>query len=155
MSIEIVLHQPLIPQNTGSIARLTAANKLKLVLIEPLGFELSDKYLKRAGLDYWKYVNLEIYPSFDEYIKNNKIEKSRISILTTKTNRSLYDKNFTSNDILVFGNESSGLPEMFHTEYSEQAYRIPMIEEGVRSLNLANSVGIATFEALRQISYFR
>lgn len=153
MNFEIVLFQPLIPQNTGSIARLTASNHIKLNLIEPLGFELSDRYMKRAGLDYWKYVDLHVYPSFDSYLSVNNISSDRISIYTSKTDRNLYSKKFCENDVLVFGNESHGLPEEFHSRYSEQSYRIPMEEEGVRSLNLANAVGIVAFEAIRQLRY--
>ena len=153
MNLEIVLYQPLIPQNTGSIARLTASNRIKLNLIEPLGFELSDRYMKRAGLDYWRFVNLDVYSSFNEYLDKNKITTDRISIYTSKTSRNLYQKKFSENDVLVFGNESHGLPEEIRLEYSNEAYRIPMIEEGVRSLNLANAVGIVAFEAIRQLSY--
>jgi len=153
MTVEIVLFQPLIPQNTGSIARLTASNQLKLNLIEPLGFELSDKYLKRAGLDYWKFVNLEVFPDWKSFLTKSNKTPDQISIFTTKAHKNIYQKKFSTGDVLVFGSESHGLPEEFREQYGNSSYRIPMIEEGVRSLNLANSVGIVTFEALRQLRY--
>lgn len=151
--LNIVLHTPKIPQNTGSLARLTAGNKLMLHLIEPLGFELTDKYLKRAGLDYWPYVNLRIHKSWDDFLVREKIDLDRLFILSTKGERSLYEISFQVNDYLLFGDEESGLPEKFHTDYPEKRFKIPMSQPAVRSLNLANSVAISTYEALRQIEY--
>jgi tRNA (cytidine/uridine-2'-O-)-methyltransferase len=153
MSIQIVLYCPLIPQNTGSIARLTAANNLKLHLIEPLGFELSDKYLKRAGLDYWKYVDFEIHNSWETFITKKEVKKENISLLSTKATNTIFQAKFNQDSILVFGNESHGLPENIHEMYLENRFKIPMPQPGVRSLNLATSVGIVTYEALRQTIY--
>lgn len=151
--LNIVLHTPKIPQNTGSLARLTAGNKLMLHLIEPLGFELSDKYLKRAGLDYWPYVNLKIHKSWEDFLSTEKLDPDRLFILSTKGEKSLYEIKFQVDDYLLFGDEESGLPESFHLSYPEKRFRIPMSQPAVRSLNLANSVAISTYEALRQIEY--
>ena len=153
MAIEIVLYNPLIPQNTGSIARLTAANKLKLNLIEPLGFELSDKYLKRAGLDYWQYVNYEVFPSWENFSKIKLTEDSSVCLFSKKAERNIFEAKYTANDYLVFGSETSGLPNELHQRFSNKCYRIPMEESNVRSLNLATSVGIVTYEALRQLKF--
>ena len=153
MPIQIVLYSPLIPQNSGSIARLTAANKLKLHFIEPLGFELTDRYLKRAGLDYWKFVDFEIHKSWEDYILTHNVNEKDVCLLSTKATKSIFQSNFTNDSILVFGSESHGLPPEIHERYKENRFKIPMPESGVRSLNLATSVGIVAYEALRQTVY--
>jgi len=152
MSLKIVLYEPLIPQNTGNIGRLTAANYLELHLIEPLGFEISDKNLKRAGLDYWKEVNLTIHSSWKKFLESGLVNEGELKFLTTKAVKSIYETPFKKNDILVFGNESHGLPDKIHQEYPNQRIKIPMANPNIRSLNLANAVSIVSFEALRQIN---
>lgn len=158
MSIHIVLFEPLIPQNTGNIARLTAANFLQLHLIEPLGFDLSDRYMKRAGLDYWDEVKLTVHPNWDSFLSSEKISEApdsrkKIRLLTTKGSTSIYESKFNEGDYLIFGSESKGFPDYMQERYQEQRIKIPMKNENIRSLNLSNSVSICCFEALRQIEH--
>jgi len=143
----IVLFEPEIPQNTGNIARTCAATGAKLHLIKPLGFSIDDKYLKRAGLDYWHLVEVLVYENWADFLEKNK--DGRFFYLTTKGSIR-YDKvEYKEGDYLIFGPETRGLPEdLLHDNYG-QAIRIPMIEEA-RSLNLSNSVAIAIYEAIRQ-----
>jgi tRNA (cytidine/uridine-2'-O-)-methyltransferase len=153
MSIHIVLFEPLIPQNTGNIARLTAANNLCLHLIEPLGFDLSDRYMKRAGLDYWQEVTLKVHENWEQFILAANVSEKQIHMITTKGTKSLYSTSFSAGEYLVFGNESKGFPDFMHERYADRRVRIPMKNENIRSLNLSNSVSICCFEALRQIDH--
>lgn len=148
--MHIVLDRPEIPQNTGNIARTCAATGAKLHLIEPLGFELSDKYLKRAGLDYWKLMTLEIHPNWEDF--REKYPEARLHFATTKAPRDYCDVQYADEDFLVFGRETKGLDEELLSVNYEKCIRIPMIEEA-RSLNLSNSVAIVLYEALRQQSF--
>ena len=142
----VVLYEPEIPQNTGNIARLCACTGANLYLVGKLGFSLSDKYTKRAGLDYWNSVNITKVNSLDELKKEGR----RFFYLTTKVSKTIYDAKFTENDFLVLGPETRGLPEdLLHNDF---ALTIPMIE-GQRSLNLSNSVSIVLYEAIRQTSF--
>lgn len=143
----IVLVEPEIPQNTGNIARTCAATGCRLHLVRPLGFEVSDRYLKRAGLDYWKDVEIAYYDSFAEL--RAKFGKNRFFYFTTKGLNKYCDVEFREGDFLVFGKETKGLPEELLKENRENCLRIPMIGE-TRSLNLSNSVAIAVYEGLRQ-----
>ena len=143
--LNIVLYEPEIPQNTGNIARLCACTGASLYLVGKLGFSLSDKYTKRAGLDYWDSVDLHKVESMDELYK--LLPKSTFYYLTTKTDRLYTDIQFKDNDVLVFGPETRGLPEMYVKQ--DTAITIPM-KEGQRSLNLSNSVAIVAYEAVRQ-----
>ena len=143
----IVLVEPEIPQNTGNIVRTCHATGCKLHLVRPLGFEISDRYLKRAGLDYWDEVEISYYDSFEELKK--KFPASRFWYFTTKGLFRHSDAKFESGDFLVFGKETKGLPEELLKENRESCLRIPMIGE-TRSLNLSNSVAIAVYEGLRQ-----
>jgi len=151
-NLQIVLYQPEIPFNTGNIGRLCVSNDLSLHLIKPLGFSLDDKYLKRAGLDYWQYLDLKIHESFEElqeYLGKNR----NYWYLTTKTQKAYWDIQFTSNDVLVFGQETRGLPSELLAENQTNCLRIPMYsEKNSRSLNLSTSVGIVLYEALRQLN---
>ncbi len=143
----IALFEPEIPQNTGNIARLCACTGADLYLIGKLGFSLADKYLKRAGLDYWENVNIKQYNSLDEL--KNDFPSSKFYYLTTKS-KNLYTKqNFKENDFFVFGPETRGIPESILNANKEDSITIPMIE-GQRSLNLSNSVAIVLYEAIRQ-----
>ncbi len=146
----IVLVEPEIPQNAGNIARTCAATGTHLHMIRPLGFEVSDKYLKRAGLDYWNLVEISYYDSFDEL--KAKYPESRFFYFTTKARRRHSDVCFQDGDFLVFGKETKGLPEELLLENEETCLRIPMFSQA-RSLNLSNSVAIALYEALRQTDY--
>lgn len=147
----IVLVHPVIPQNTGSIARLTAAAGVELHLIEPLGFELSDRYLKRAGLDYWPYTSVHTHASWESFLLLENCSKEQLWFFSTKADLSSFAVQYSLNDYLVFGSETVGLPPSFHEQYAERRVCIPMENENIRSLNLANAAGIALFEAKRQL----
>lgn len=145
--MNIVLHEPEIPQNTGNIARTCACTGSVLHLIEPLGFSLEEKYLKRAGLDYWDALDLRIYKNFDEFLEKNP--GARIYMATTKAPHKYTDVEFASDDYIMFGKETAGIPEEILKEHPDTCIRIPMNPE-FRSLNLSNSVAIILYEALRQ-----
>ena len=146
----IVLVEPEIPQNAGNIARTCAATGTHLHMIRPLGFEVSDKYLKRAGLDYWHLVDISYYDSFEEL--QAKYPENRFFFFTTKGRHRHSDVQFQDGDFLVFGKETKGLPEELLMKNKDTCARIPMYEKA-RSLNLSNSVAIALYEALRQLDY--
>ena len=146
----IVLVEPEIPQNAGNIARTCAATGTHLHMIRPLGFEVTDKYLKRAGLDYWHLVEISYYDSFDEL--QEKYPDSRFFYFTTKGRRRHSDVAFRDGDFLVFGKETKGLPEELLLQNEATCLRIPMYSQA-RSLNLGNSAAIALYEALRQTDY--
>ena len=143
----IVLVEPEIPQNTGNIVRTCHATGCRLHLVRPLGFEISDRYLKRAGLDYWDEVEIFYYDSFEEL--KNKFPSSRFWYFTTKGLFRHSEVKFNEGDFLVFGKETKGLPEELLIKNRKSCLRIPMIGE-TRSLNLSNSVAIAVYEGLRQ-----
>lgn len=143
----IVLFEPEIPQNTGNVARLCACTGANLYLIGKLGFSLSDKYTKRAGLDYWDSVNVKKVDSLEQLQQEHK--NATFYYLTTKSTKSFYDVEFKEGDFLVFGPETRGLPEQILKENPETSITIPMLE-GQRSLNLSNSVSIVLYEAIRQ-----
>lgn len=145
--IDIILVEPEIPSNTGNISRTCAVTGARLHLIEPLGFDISDKALKRAGLDYWQFLDVRVYKNLDEYFEKNGDDN--IWLATTKAPMS-YDKVDFSGDVkLVFGKETAGLPEELRERYRDRCIRIPM-KDCTRSLNLSNSVAIICYEALRQ-----
>ena len=151
MAPSIVLVEPLIPQNTGSTARLTAATNTVLHLIEPLGFEISDRYLKRAGLDYWPFVTLHVHKNWSAFLEFTNCKREQLWFFTTKAQRSYTAVDLGDEPYLVFGNESAGLSSYFHEEYSDRRILIPMENPGVRSLNVSNAASIALYEARRQI----
>ena len=146
----IVLVEPEIPQNAGNIARTCAATGTHLHMIRPLGFEVTDKYLKRAGLDYWPHLDVKLHDSWEDYLETEK--PKRLFFLSTHGKASLYDCHFEDGDALVFGNESSGLPKDFYTRYEKSLFKIPMPGEHARSINLANAVSISAYECYRQLS---
>lgn len=150
----IVLFEPEIPQNTGNIARLCACTGASLYLVGKLGFSLSDKYTKRAGMDYWESVDLHKFATLEElqnHQENVNLQGAKFYYLTTKSKKSFFDVEFKEGDFLVFGPESRGIPENILAENSQTAITIPMLE-GQRSLNLSNSVSIVLYEAIRQNS---
>lgn len=151
MAINIVLHEPEIPHNTGAIAITCVLTNSRLHLIKPFGFDLSDKYLKRAGLDYWKYLDLTIYENLDDFFEKNK--DANFYLATTKTKNIYSDVKFKDGDYIFFGKETAGLPEDLINKYSDRAIRIPMIKDLKRSLNLANSCTVILYEALRQLDF--
>lgn len=148
--MNIVLHEPEIPQNTGNIARTCAATGAKLHLIEPLGFSLDEKSLKRAGLDYWNLLDVTVYKNFEEFIEKNNNPK--IFMATTKSKQTYADVTYDEDAYIMFGKESAGIPEEILLNYKETSVRIPMRSEA-RSLNLSNSVSIILYEALRQTAF--
>lgn len=145
--VNIVLVEPEIPHNTGAIARTCAATGARLHLIKPLGFDISDKAVKRCGLDYWYLVDISVYENIDEYFAKNG--DSRLYLATTKAPRAYSEADLSGDVTLMFGKETAGLPEWLREKYLDSCIRIPMISEA-RSLNLSNSVAILTYEALRQ-----
>lgn len=145
--MHIVLFEPEIPQNTGNIVRTCAITGSVLHLVKPLGFSIEDKYLKRAGLDYWQYLDIHVHESFQEI--QEKHPNNRYFYVTTRGNKLYTEINYSREDFLVFGKETAGLPEAIIGENMDRCLRIPMIEEA-RSINLSNSVAIVLFEALRQ-----
>lgn len=147
--IHIVLYQPEIPPNTGTIARTCAITGMKLHLIKPLGFDIDAKAVKRAGLDYWHLLELEVHESLDEFLE--KYGHENIYLATTKASKYYVDFQYPENTFLVFGKETAGLPAYLHDLYSDTQIKIPMKSHpDVRSLNLSNSVNIIAFEVLRQ-----
>lgn len=148
VNFNITLFQPEIPQNTGSIGRLCVSTGCKLHLIEPLGFSLEDKYLKRAGMDYWNKLDYTVYPEWERFLEANP--NAVLHFFSTHGTTSFYDAEYSIGDYLVFGRESAGLPEEFYEKYSDRMRIIPMPGEFFRSINLANSVSIALYEAMRQ-----
>ncbi len=152
MAIHIVLVEPEIPPNTGNIARSCAATGAALHLVKPLGFSIDDKSLKRAGLDYWPYVDVRVHESLDEFMKEH--DGSRMFLATTKGGSIYTDIEFRDGDMILFGKETAGLPRDFIEEHKENAIRIPMSKDTrLRSLNLSNSANIILFEALRQLGF--
>lgn len=147
MGINIVLVEPEIPQNTGNIARTCAATGAALHLVGPLGFSIEDRYLKRAGLDYWNLVRLYYYDSIEEFFRAN--EGADFLYCTTKAVKSYHEISYPENCFILFGKETKGLPESLLSANYEKCIRIPMLDQ-IRSLNLSNSVAIVLYEALRQ-----
>lgn len=152
MSINIVLVEPEIPQNTGNIARTCAAIGANLHLIKPLGFDISEKAVKRAGLDYWDKVKVIEYENMKDFMDKNKDAKDNMFLLTTKAQKVYSEANYKENCYLLFGKETKGLPEDFILENFDKAVRIPM-GYNIRSLNLSNSVAIVAYEAEKQLNF--
>ena len=154
MNLNIVLVEPEIPQNTGNIARTCAAIGAKLHLVKPLGFEISDKYLKRAGLDYWDKLEIEEHNNLHSFLEKYKPEENNMFFVTTKGKHCYSDVDYSKLDniFLLFGKETKGLPESLLTKYIDNAIRIPM-RKSLRSLNLSNSVAIVAYEVFRQVGF--
>ncbi len=150
MDINIVLVEPEIPQNTGNIARTCAATGAALHLVKPLGFAIDSAKLKRAGLDYWDKLNITYYDSLADFIAKNGSES--MYFFTTKAKHSYTDVTYPERVFLVFGKETRGLPEELLAQHPEECVRLPM-RDGLRSLNLSNTVAVAVYEALRQHSF--
>lgn len=145
--MNIVLHQPEIPANTGNIGRTCVATGTTLHLIEPLGFSLSEKNLKRAGMDYWDKLDVRRYVNFEEFLEKNP--NAKIWMATTKAKHVYTEVEYGPDDYIMFGKESAGIPEEILVDHEDTCVRIPMLNE-IRSLNLSNSVSIVLYEALRQ-----
>ena len=150
--IHIVLFQPEIPQNTGNIGRLCAITGARLHLIHPLGFKITDRQLKRSGMDYWNELDIIHHDDWEAFEQSSEGPK-RLWMFTTKAKQSFWDVEYADGDGLLFGNEGKGCPQWLHERVGEsQRVTIPHFAEGMRSINLSTSAGIATYEALRQIN---
>ena len=150
--INIVLHEPEMPANTGNIGRTCVALGARLHLIEPLGFRLDEKSLKRAGLDYWEKLDVTTYINFEDFLEKNP--GAKIYMATTKSKQTYIDVTYEKDCYIMFGKESAGIPEEILLDYKKTAIRIPMYPE-IRSLNLSNSVAIVAYEAMRQNGFFQ
>lgn len=152
--MNIVLYQPEIPANTGNIGRTCVATGSVLHLIEPLGFRLTGKELRRAGMDYWEHLDVRRYINFDEFLEKNFSGNTgaKIWMATTKAKRVYTEAAFGADDFIMFGKESAGIPEKILVGHEETCIRIPMLDK-IRSLNLSNSVSIVLYEALRQLDF--
>ena len=149
MGYNIVLMEPEIPMNTGNIGRLSLASGATLHLVKPFGFELSDKRVKRAGLDYWKHISLKIYESEEEFFMLNKDKK--MAFFSSHGEKEFWDIEFTDELFLVFGKESVGLSSEIIEKNIENVYKIPIYSEHIRSLNLANAVSVVVYEGIRNL----
>lgn len=149
LNFNIVLYQPEIPQNTGNIARTCVLTDSKLHLIKPLGFQLDEKHLRRAGLDYWKYLDLEVHESYEDFL--NKYGENKIYLASTHGNDFYDEVEFKQGDFIMFGRESSGVPQDVHDKSAD--IRVPIIKSSTRSLNLSNTVAIIVYEGLKQIGF--
>lgn len=148
--LNIVLHEPEIPQNCGNIARTCAATGSRLHLIKPLGFDISEKAVRRAGLDYWHMVDVQVYENLEDFFARNQVNE--LWCLSTKAPRGYTQARFSDGCYLLFGKETKGLPEDFLEQHHDQTVRIPMVSDA-RSLNLSNAVAITVYEALRQLDF--
>lgn len=154
MKINVVLVEPEIPQNTGNIVRTCAATGAKLHLVRPFGFQINDRYLKRAGLDYWDKMDIEEHISFREFLNKYNPTENNMFFVTSKGTHKYTDVDYNKMEevFILFGKETKGLPEDIMKQYLDQTIRIPMID-GIRCLNLSNSVSIVTYEILRQTGF--
>ncbi len=150
MPLNIVLIEPEIPNNTGNIGRLALASGSHLHLVKPLGFEISDTRLKRAGLDYWKHLQITYYENTEDFFLKNK--NANMAFLSSHGTKNHWDIPFENNMFLIFGKESVGLPKPIIETHKNHLYKIPLYSKHVRSLNLANAVGIVVYEGLKQLS---
>ncbi|MAV70707.1 MAG: tRNA (uridine(34)/cytosine(34)/5-carboxymethylaminomethyluridine(34)-2'-O)-methyltransferase TrmL [Candidatus Marinimicrobia bacterium] len=149
--ITVVLYEPQIPPNTGNIGRLCAATKARLHIVGKIGFDFEDKKLKRAGLDYWPFLNYKYFEDLKEYHRN-LVKSHKFHLLTTKSPHVYTKRKFSDQDFLVFGSETKGIDDSILNDHWEQTCTIPIKNKKIRSFNLANSVSIVLFEALRQIN---
>ncbi len=152
--LNIVLLEPEMPANTGNIGRTCCATGTRLHLIEPMGFRINDKMLKRAGLDYWKNLDVTVYDCYEDFLEQNPDARQCLYMATTKARQSYAQVQYPENAYIMFGKESAGIPEEILIEHEKTAIRIPM-NEHIRSLNLSNSVAIVLYEALRQHDFMQ
>ena len=150
MPLNIVLIEPEIPMNTGNIGRLSLASGSNLHLVKPFGFELNDKRVKRAGLDYWQHISLHIYESAEEFFEKNKDQP--MAFYSSHATKDFWSLDYQDNMFLIFGKESVGLSPEITNAHPDQLYKIPIHSEHVRSLNLANAVSVVVYEGLRKMS---
>jgi tRNA (cytidine/uridine-2'-O-)-methyltransferase len=148
--LHVVLVEPEIPQNTGTIGRLCLATRSKLHLVKPLGFEITASRLKRAGLDYWEHLNVQVHENIDEFLESMPPEAPRVFV-ETRASKTIYEHRFEPGTYIILGRETSGLPDWLLSKYTTDVCRLPMWDARVRSLNLSNCASIVVYEALRQI----
>jgi len=151
MGYNIVLIEPEIPMNTGNIGRLSLASGSTLHLVKPFGFELDDKRVKRAGLDYWKHISLKIYENVEEFFELNKDKK--MVFFSSHGEKEYYEIEYTDEMFLIFGKESVGLSSEIIEDHKESLYKIPIFSEHIRSLNLANAVSVVVYEGIRNLKF--
>ena len=151
MALNIVLFEPEIPNNTGNIGRLSLASGCNLHLVKPFGFELNDTRLKRAGLDYWKHISLKVYDNIYEFYRLNPGKK--MVYFSAKGKKSFWSIDFEDDLFLIFGRESSGLPESIIDKQIHNLYKIPLFSKQIRSINLANAVSVVVYEGIRNLGY--
>ena len=152
-SFNIVLFAPEIPGNTGSIGRTCVALDLNLILIKPYGFDLSEKAVRRAGLDYRKHVSIKEYESFNDFLKGEKPERDKLLFFENNGQQSYFDANYTDDCYLIFGAETKGLPQEIYDDYHDRMFFLPMRSEHIRSLNLSNTATAAAYECFRQLKF--
>ncbi|WP_452596941.1 tRNA (cytidine(34)-2'-O)-methyltransferase [Pontimicrobium sp. MEBiC01747] len=152
MPLNIVLIEPEIPNNTGNIGRLTLASGSILHLVKPFGFEITDARLKRAGLDYWKHLDIRYYDNTEAFFNKNK--NADMAFLSSHGTKKHWDIPFKDNIFLIFGKESVGLPKSITEQNTDKLYKIPLYSEHIRSLNIANAVSIVVYEGLKQMQHF-
>jgi len=151
--LNIVLHRPDIPGNTGSIGRTCVALGARLILIKPYGFEITEKALRRAGLDYWKHIDLVEYDSFEDFYENEKPANESMHFFSRFSKKPYYENTYNRECYLIFGSETKGLPEELFKRFPQSFVTLPMYSEHIRSLNLSNTACAAAYEALRQIKF--
>lgn len=149
----IVLYQPDIPGNTGAIGRTCVALGLRLILIKPYGFDIDQKTVRRAGLDYWKHIDLTEYDTWEDFLAGESPNREQMFLFSTKTDKLYYDQDYKENCYLIFGKETKGLPESIHNDFGDRMRKMPMFSNKIRSLNLANTATAVAYEALRVIDY--
>lgn len=147
----IVLYSPEIPGNTGTIGRTALALNANLILIKPYGFQLNEKSVRRAGLDYWKYVSLKEYDDWGHFLKIEKPNPNQLFFMSTKGQKNYFQAGFQRNSYIIFGQETKGLPKFLFDDFNNRFFTMPMYNEHVRSLNLSNAATAVAYEALRQI----
>jgi tRNA (cytidine/uridine-2'-O-)-methyltransferase len=148
---KIVLFSPEIPGNTGSIGRTCVALNLELILIKPYGFEIDEKAVRRAGLDYWKHVKLKEFESWEDFIKKENPEREKLIFLENTGEELYYEAPYTQDCYLIFGRETTGIPMEIQNQYLDQTYKLPMYSEHIRSLNLSNVATTVAYECLRHL----
>jgi tRNA (cytidine/uridine-2'-O-)-methyltransferase len=151
--LKIVLVAPEIPGNTGSIGRTCVALDLELILIKPLAFDIDEKAVRRAGLDYWKHVKLKVFENFDEFLRSENPPAEKMLLFSRFATKSLFETQITTDTYLIFGSETKGLPDSIKDNFNSRLVTLPMNSEHIRSLNLSNAATAAAFEALRQIGF--
>ena len=148
-TFKIVLHAPEIPGNTGSIGRTCVALGLELILIKPYGFDIDEKAVRRAGLDYWKHVKMKEYDSFEHFLEAEKPERNKLFFFENNIEQNFYDAGYVEDCYLIFGSETKGLPKDYYQTYKDRMFELPMFSEHIRSLNLSNTATTVAFECLR------